>query len=294
MAISKEKYLRPKEIENDMGGHGDQLDDRMQEIFTLLKYAPKDITELLDVGMGQGQIVKYFASQGVRCTGTGLEMESYGINAEEWKRNGIDIVECPAEKMPFESDRFDCIVASHVIEHLSNTGLALQEFRRCLKDNGWLLVFVPEFSDYVCAGHINTGWNIGQLIYVLLLNGFDVKHGHFIHYGYSICAYVRKANIELPPIRGDRGDIYILDKAGLFPFSLNAEDSVIDGWPSRSLKAVNWENAEELLEEYYRERNTKKSKLIDCFIGFMSHFLGKEKMVALGYRMIDKDWIVNP
>ncbi len=75
---------------------------------------------------------------------------------------------------------------------------------------------------------------------------------------------------------------------------MNAEDSVIDGWPSRSLKAVNWENAEELLEEYYRERNTKKSKLIDCFIGFMSHFLGKEKMVALGYRMIDKDWIVNP
>ncbi len=132
MVILKEKYLRPKEIENDME-HGDQLDDRMQEIFTLLKYAPKDITELLDVGMGQGQIVKYFASQGVRCTGTRLEMESYGINAEEWKRNGIDIVECPAEKMPFESDRFDCIVASHVIEHLSNTGLALQEFRRCLK-----------------------------------------------------------------------------------------------------------------------------------------------------------------
>ena len=42
MVILKEKYLRPKEIENDMG-HGDQLDDRMQEIFTLLKYAPKEI-----------------------------------------------------------------------------------------------------------------------------------------------------------------------------------------------------------------------------------------------------------
>lgn len=266
----------------------------MKEIFTLLKYAPKDITNLLDVGMGQGQIARYFSDLGVRCTGTGLEMESYGIDEEEWKGNGINVVECPADNMPFDEGEFDCVVASHVLEHLSDTGKALQEFRRVLKDNGWLFIFVPEFSDYVCAGHINTGWNIGQLLYVLLLNGFDVKHGHFIHYGYSICAYVRKADIKLPPLRGDRGDIYILDKAGLLPFSLNEDNSVIDGWSSRSLKAVNWEGAEELLETYYNDRKTKKIKLIDRFIGFMYHFIGKEKTVALGYRMIDKEWIVNP
>lgn len=36
--------------------------------------------------------------------------------------------------------------------------------------------------------HISIGWNVGQLMYVLLLNGFDVAAGRFIEHGYNVCS----------------------------------------------------------------------------------------------------------
>ncbi len=106
---------------------------------------------------------------------------------------------------------------SHVLEHCHNAGQALQEVRRVLADNGRLFIFVPPYTTYVCSGHVSTGWNVGELLYVLLLNGFDVRAGHFVEYGHSVCGFVRKASVALPALRGDRGDIRILAESGLFP-----------------------------------------------------------------------------
>lgn len=106
-------------------------------------------------------------------------------------------------------------------------------------------MFIPPYIPMVCAGHVNTGWNLGQLIYVLLLNGFDVKQGHFISLPNNICAIVKRSNRELPPLRGDRGDIQILNKGGYFPFTIKTKaDGTADGFDSRGIVAVNWESFE--------------------------------------------------
>ena len=116
---------------------------------------------------------------------------------------------------------------SHILEHCPNVELALREVRRVLKEGGQLFVFVPPHDNYICAGHVSMGWNVGQLLYVLLLAGFQVRDGKFLfdHSG-SVCGFVRKNSaLVLPPLRGDRGDIRILGDAGLFPLPIISREA---------------------------------------------------------------------
>jgi SAM-dependent methyltransferase len=49
----------------------------------------------------------------------------------------------PAEKIPYEDQKFDFILNEHVLEHVPNAIQALQEWRRVLKPNGVLFLFLP-------------------------------------------------------------------------------------------------------------------------------------------------------
>lgn len=139
------------------------------------------------------------------------------------------------EEITFESfmpDRqFDAIWASHVIEHVPNPGAFLEKIHQILSDDGWLFILVPKFKHNVVGGHISTGWNTGQLMYNLLLSGFDIKNGHFINHGYSVCAFVRKAATPLPELRMDRTDIETTKD--LWPMPVHHG---FDG----DIKSVNW------------------------------------------------------
>jgi hypothetical protein len=118
--------------------------------------------------------------------------------------------------------------------------MALREVRRVLKEDGCLIVFVPPHGDRVSAGHISVGWNVGQLMYVLMLNGFDCRKGRFISYGQNVAAMVQKSATPLPPLRGDNGDIRTLNEHGLFPVPVRSHDGHDDGFLGK-LKSVNWD-----------------------------------------------------
>ena len=173
------------------------------EIKKLLEYAPK-VDTLLDIGFGDGELSVYFSNKGTKVTAGGINVlgykERYATNFTRLEKKGIEIVECNVEDMPFAEESFDAVLASHILEHVNNMGVALQEIRRVLKRDGWLFVFIPRFSEMVIDDHVNTGYNLGQLIYILALHGFDARNGMFIHYGYSLCAFVQKSE-EVPKLQ---------------------------------------------------------------------------------------------
>lgn len=242
-----------------------------------------------------GQISRYFLEKGKEVTGIGLELESYDIDLDKLRQQGETLVECNVECMPFEDKHFDAVVASHILEHVENMGAALKEIRRVLKEDGWLLIFIPRFTELVCAGHINTGWNLGQLVYVLLLNRFDVKNGKFIQYGYSLCAYVRKKEIELPALRGDRGDIHILNKAGLWPAPIRKINGIADNFCG-DIACINWEHTE-LLEQKKQEAKasmSRKGRLLNGLTCVMRKVLGRKICLALAMFLIKEDVVCNP
>lgn len=238
-----DKYVRPEAIPPNMGGKDDELDKRLLEIIELMEQAPLNQVEtLLDIGLGAGQLSKWLARKGKQVTGTALEISSYEVDVERLRnRFRIRIEDCSAENMPFSDESFDAVVMSHVLEHCPNVQMALREVYRVLKDGGYLFVFVPPHADYVYAGHVSVGWNVGQLMYVLLLAGFDVRNGRFIHYGENICGFARKnASLTLPLLRGDRGDIHILSSHGLFPSPVISRDGFNDGFWG-NIQAINWD-----------------------------------------------------
>ena len=185
---------------------------------------------VLDIGLGEGGASTYFALNGKNVTALGLDIESYNYPKELFKKFDVEVIESTIDD--FKTDKkFDLIWASHVLEHLLNVGLFLEKCKDFLNDDGWLCIMVPPYKDKVVGGHINNGWNMGQLMYNLLLTGYDIKNGHFIQHGYNICAFVQKSKEQLPQIRMDIGDI----------------EATKDLWPIEvkqgfegNIKEVNW------------------------------------------------------
>lgn len=274
-------YRRPDAIPDDMGGTDDQPDERLATVMHLLEFAPlESITTVLDIGIGKGQLARWFVQRGKRVTGTGLALESYGADLKRLSNDHqIEVVDCPADSMPFPDGSFDAVVMSHILEHVPNVAAALTEVRRVLRPGGWLFLFVPPHEEQVTAGHVSIGWNIGQLLYVLLLNGFDVKPGRFIECGYNVCAFVQKGQTILPPLRGDRGDLYLLDQAGCLPLPLAGEgNQPLDSFHGR-LKALNWPGAEAILQTHRAIPSTKVRRLLGLTALVPSRF--KVKLAAL-------------
>lgn len=56
---------------------------------------------------------------------------------------GLDWVQGDFQALPFRSECFDMVVASHVLEHCENPARALLETRRVLKRGGGLRLWVP-------------------------------------------------------------------------------------------------------------------------------------------------------
>ena len=289
-------YKKPSNIKDDMGGMGQNLDDRMLEIMQILPHISDDMDykpdSVLDIGFGKGQIPFWFNYRGYRVTSIGIALDSYGADISSAKKAGIDVVEASVQEMPFRDNSYDIVVASHILEHISDMGKALMEIRRVLKPGGVFVMFIPPYIDKVCAGHVNTGWNIGQVIYVLLLNGFNVKRGHFLRLTHSICSVVKKSDEQLPPLRGDRGDIQILNDKGFFPFRIkNDLDGVADGFDTRGVLAVNWDSFDGICIE----RRSKSGIIMDLFIKILYKLLGS-KLIAISVSIenVMHPRVINP
>lgn len=114
-----------------------KYNSRIQDIVTLLESAPVHKGRVLDIGVGKGELSEYFLDKkdvdGVE--GIGLAIDTYNID-ERIIRKGLHLTECSAEKMPFEDESFDVVVASHILEHVPNMGNTLQEIRRVMKWGG--------------------------------------------------------------------------------------------------------------------------------------------------------------
>jgi SAM-dependent methyltransferase len=97
---------------------------------------------ILDAGCGTGRNLVEYATLGE------VEGVDFSADAVEFCRlRGLNGVRQAAlEALPFESDRFDLIVATDVVEHLDDDRLALAELRRVAAPGGRLVLTVPAYT----------------------------------------------------------------------------------------------------------------------------------------------------
>jgi len=117
------------------------LEHRAERFNKHISFAGKKI---LDIGCGQGDLVKFLATHYKieHATGIDLSLSSWwGIEASEGENWNVQ--DGDAEHLPFEDSSFDAIVSVATFEHIQNIPKALSEIKRVLKPFGR---FCTEFS----------------------------------------------------------------------------------------------------------------------------------------------------
>lgn len=204
----------------------------------LAKYAfeklLKDYTfdTVLDVGAGQGQHTEAFLSAGKKVTAVDLGKSHYFHQGKWASHPNLKFVQ--AEFLSADLGVFDCIWASHVLEHQRNPGQFLDRCFALLRDNGILAVSVPPLKHEIVGGHL-TLWNPGLVVYNLVLARFNCRRAAVRAEGYNISVIVRKDPVPdeaLDALVYDWGDIRRL--APYFPLD------VVDGFTGQLQKPLNW------------------------------------------------------
>ncbi len=172
----------------------------------LLEY--EDVKKILDVGSGDGEQADIMRKAGKKVTTVSYKPPADYVG----------------EFAGFaDSELFDGIWASHVLEHQLNVNSFLKKCFHLLRNDGVIAITVPPPKGDIVGGHM-TNWNTGLLIYNMIMAGFDCSKarvsGYYSHIPdvapYNISVIVRKKLAVLPSdLERDAGDISKL--AHFFP-----------------------------------------------------------------------------
>ena len=112
----------------------------------------------LDVGAGSGGMLITLASKFKFVIGVDISMESL-IYAKklilEHNFNNVHLYCCGINSLPFNSDTFDLVSASNVIEHIQDQKTAIQEIHRTQKKNAILFGDIPNRFSLKPEPHVN-------------------------------------------------------------------------------------------------------------------------------------------
>jgi methionine biosynthesis protein MetW len=144
--------------------------------------AGKSFKKVLEVGAGDGSILKYLSDQNFAPEYHAVEISDSGV-AHIQSRNikGLQSVqEFDGYKLPFEDNSFDLVILSHVLEHVEHERLLLREMKRV---SNHFVIEVPldyktgvdkRIKHFLAYGHINV-YTPTSLRYLLQTEGYEVE-----------------------------------------------------------------------------------------------------------------------
>lgn len=103
------------------------------------------MVKVLDVGASSGEFMEAARAGGWEVTG--VEPSADGVKAAAAK--GLNVIQSPAEKLPFADQSFNLVHSNHVFEHLADPLSAAREAYRVLKPGGVVFIEVPNQFDNI-------------------------------------------------------------------------------------------------------------------------------------------------
>ena len=117
---------------------------RRQAVHALvLQNTPDRESRILEIGCSGGPLLQQLAADGYTAV-TGIDISAEAIELCH-KRGLTNTHVMDALRLSFAPGSFDLIIASDVLEHLSDAPQAVDAWQRLLRPGGRLLVFVPAF-----------------------------------------------------------------------------------------------------------------------------------------------------
>jgi 2-polyprenyl-3-methyl-5-hydroxy-6-metoxy-1,4-benzoquinol methylase len=120
---------------------------------TNLEHNNSEEKNLLDVGCGTGDFLSVAQNNNWQVSGIEPNQEARDI-ANRKTSNAVYKTE---QLLAFKKDSFDVITLWHVLEHLPNLEEQVSIFKSLLKENGTLIIAVPNYKSYD-AKHYKNFW----------------------------------------------------------------------------------------------------------------------------------------
>ena len=149
--------------------------------------APLQGYKILDIGSGNGGISE---SLNVRNEVFSVDVQDVRVNPD----NGIPFMQVSDEYLPFEDNYFDIVLSHHVIEHVGDQRLHLNEIRRVLMNEGVCYMATPNKSSPIMEGHVG---NDKVLRYRSMQPLFEAAKFHVNEYGLKVFTEPRKYFCEI-------------------------------------------------------------------------------------------------
>lgn len=211
--------------------------------------------KVLDAGCGQGRhLCEAFRAEGVEVVGLDINLgdlqKAHALlslmdvkKAKNWL-----LVKGDVTKLPFRDGTFDAVICSEVLEHIPDSGKAVEELVRVLKSGGPLAVSVPRyFPERICwalsadyhrekGGHIRI-YRRRELMNILERAGTKcekIRYRHALHspYWWLKCAVGHK-NDDFPLVKAYKKFLEwdIMKK----PFITRALENLLDPFLAKSI-----------------------------------------------------------
>lgn len=172
---------------------------RSREVMKNLKVENGE--KIFDAGCGVGLYSLRAAYKNARVVGGDLfPLFKYPLKLFDTKLlKNIDFIILDLNHIPIKSETFDKIVCVNVLEHIPSDENVIAEFGRILKNNGELLVHVPNSNRYAMLktqekqkqiqlektrfGHVRNGYTLEQLTSLLKKNNIRA-YDHTYTFGF--------------------------------------------------------------------------------------------------------------
>lgn len=130
-------------------------------------------TDVLEIGCSSGEALELMRESGRRPVGIDVGQRL----VDEARELGLDARRvAPGELLPFQSETFDSVYASHVLEHTYSPFTLLLEIRRVLRTGGHAVIIVPNSMNLrrsaFARGHVSY-YDVDNIYYTLRAAGLS-------------------------------------------------------------------------------------------------------------------------
>jgi len=120
----------------------------------LINLLPSVRGRFLEIGCGEGATLEYVKTLGASYV-VGVDICADAIEAAA--RRGLNVAiaaDIEKDELPFSDKEFDCIIMADVLEHLVNPWETLKRIAACVKDDGYVLLSIPNGRYYRVLGDL--------------------------------------------------------------------------------------------------------------------------------------------
>ena len=148
---------------------------------------------ILDFGCGVGDFLHYAQQKGCNITGCDMSEDARMFASEKLGKTVVK----PEEIFALPHFTFDVITMWHVLEHIDDLRFQTEQLHRLLKDNGRLVIAVPNYQSYD-AQHYKDKWA-----------AYDVPR-HLNHFHNESLQNIFAGNFELETIHPMKWDAFYI------------------------------------------------------------------------------------